>query len=113
MYSSYSNVSSWASLFFTYINDLPPTLSTLLKPIIFTDDTSVLISSKKFDDFNTGSNIVFSQMSKWFSVNKLLILDKTNIIKFIMNNSSQHTSGIGYNEICRRVSKEKGPWSTN
>jgi hypothetical protein len=40
-------------LFIMYINDLPPTISSLSEPIIFTDDASVIISSKRFDDFNT------------------------------------------------------------
>jgi hypothetical protein len=31
-------------LFITYINDLPPTIKTLLEPILFTDDTSIIIS---------------------------------------------------------------------
>jgi hypothetical protein len=33
-------------LFIIYINDLPPTINTLTEPIIFTDDTSVIISNK-------------------------------------------------------------------
>jgi hypothetical protein len=38
-------------------------------------------------------NVVLCQMSKWLSANKLAPnLENTNIIKFIMNNSPQHTS---------------------
>jgi hypothetical protein len=38
-------------------------------------------------------------MSKWFAANKLaLSVDETNIIKFIMKNSPQHTLNIGYKE---------------
>jgi hypothetical protein len=51
-------------LFIIYINDLPPTTNNLSKPIIFADDTSVLNSSKKFDDFSTISNTVLSHMSE-------------------------------------------------
>jgi hypothetical protein len=37
-------------------------------------------------------------MSKWFAGNKLALnLDKTNIIKFITNNSPQYALSIGYN----------------
>jgi hypothetical protein len=72
----------------SYINDLPPTLHTSSIPIIFADDISVIISSKNLDDFCILSHNVLSQMSKWFSVNKLsLNLDKTNVIKFITKNS--------------------------
>jgi hypothetical protein len=64
-------------------------------------DTSVIISSKKFGQFHTTSNIVRSQMSKWFSTNKLDINpDKINIIKFITKNSPQHTLSTGYKEKC-------------
>jgi hypothetical protein len=40
---------------------------------------------------------ILSQMIKWFSAKKLTLnLDKTNVIKFIMKNSPQHTLSIGY-----------------
>jgi hypothetical protein len=35
-------------LFLIYINYLPPTINTLSQPILFADDTSVIISSKNF-----------------------------------------------------------------
>jgi hypothetical protein len=71
-------------LFIIYINNLPTAINTLLEPILFTDDTTVIISSKNFDDFSTVSDTVLSHMSKWFTSNKLVLsLDKTNIIKFI------------------------------
>jgi hypothetical protein len=38
-------------------------------------------------------------VSTWFSVDKLALnLDKTNIIKFIINNLPQHNFSIGYKE---------------
>jgi hypothetical protein len=77
-----------------YINDLPPTINNLSKPIIFADDTS-----KNFDDFSTISNTVLSHMSEWFTANKMaLSLDKTNIIRFKTNNTPQYDLCIGYNE---------------
>jgi hypothetical protein len=37
-------------------------------------------------------------MSKWFAVNRLsLSLDKTNIVKFVADNSPHHALSIGYN----------------
>jgi hypothetical protein len=56
-------------LFLIYINDLS-ILNTSSIPLIFADDTSVIISSKNLDDFCILSNKVLS-MSKWFSANKL------------------------------------------
>jgi hypothetical protein len=39
-------------LFIIYINNLPPTIKTLAIPLIFADDTSVIISSKNLDEFD-------------------------------------------------------------
>jgi hypothetical protein len=88
-------------LFIIYINDLPPTINTLANPIIFADNTSVIISSKKFDDFCRISNIVLCHTSKWFAANRLALnLDETNIIKFTANNSPQHALNTSYNGKC-------------
>jgi hypothetical protein len=63
---------------FHYIYDLPPIINTLSEPILFTDDTIVIISSKSFDDFSAISNTILSHMSKWFTSNKLVLnIDKT------------------------------------
>jgi hypothetical protein len=77
---------------------LLPAINTLSKHTIFADDTSVIISTRKFDDFRRLSNIVLTHKSKWFTANRLTLnLDRTNIIKFIANNSPQHALNIGYN----------------
>jgi hypothetical protein len=65
-----------------YINDFSPKINTLSEPIIFTDDTSIIISSKNFADISTISNTVFSLMSKLFTADKLApSLDTTDITK--------------------------------
>jgi len=57
------------------------------EPIIFADDTSVMISSKSFDNICTVSNLVLSYMSEWFAANDFLLnLDQMNIITIIRNN---------------------------
>jgi hypothetical protein len=90
-----------------YINDFSPTISFSSEPIIFAEDTSFIIS-KKFDDFHARSNLVLSQMSKWFPANKLTLnLDKTNIIKFIINNSPQCTLSTGYKKRVKRAVNAK------
>jgi hypothetical protein len=82
-----------------YINDLPPTINTLSKPILFTDDTTVIISGNNFYDFCAMSNTLLSHMSKWFTSNKLVLnLDKTTIIKSVTNKSSQYNLNVGYDE---------------
>ncbi|PNF23822.1 hypothetical protein B7P43_G15913 [Cryptotermes secundus] len=85
-------------LFIIYINDLPPTINFSSEPIIFADDTSVIISSKMFDDFCAISNRVLSHMNKWFNANRLALnLNKTNVMKFTTNNAPHYVLNIGYN----------------
>jgi hypothetical protein len=47
-------------LFIIYINDLSPTVNTLAIPIIFVDDTSVVITSLNLDEFGRLANTVVS-----------------------------------------------------
>jgi hypothetical protein len=61
-------------------------------PIIFADDTSVIISSKNLGDF------CIYQTKFFINANKLsLNLDKTNVIKFIIKNLPQYPLNIGCN----------------
>jgi len=53
-------------VFIIYINDLS-LRNSVSEPILFIDDTSVIISSRNFGDFCSVSNIVLSCMSKWFA----------------------------------------------
>ena len=86
-------------LFIIYIKDLPLRLNSVSEPILFADDTSVIISSRNFKDFCSVSNLVLSHMIKWFAVNNLILnLDKTNIMKFITKNSALSVIHIGYKE---------------
>jgi hypothetical protein len=82
-----------------YINDRPPILNTSSVPIIFANDASVIIFCKNLDDFCILSNKDHSQMSQWFSANKLsLYLDKTNVTKFVAKISPQYPLNIGCND---------------
>jgi hypothetical protein len=86
-------------LFIIYINDLPHTPNTSSIPIIFADDTIMIISSKYSNDFCILSIKFPSQMSKLFSANKLcLTLGKTNVIRFITKNSPQYPLNTDYND---------------
>jgi hypothetical protein len=61
--------------------------------------SSDVISSRKFEDFCSVLNSVFSHMIKCFAASKLVpIFDKKNITKFITQNSSHSTLRIGYKE---------------
>jgi hypothetical protein len=60
-------------LFIIYINDLPLRKNSVLEPILLVDDTSVIISSRNFEDFCSVSNLVLSHTIKWFAANNLVL----------------------------------------
>jgi hypothetical protein len=53
-------------LFLLYINDLPETISDLAKPVLFADDTSILIFDRNFMNFNIKTNKLFAIINEWF-----------------------------------------------
>jgi hypothetical protein len=68
-------------LFIIYTNDLPWKINSISKPILFADDTSVIIYDRNLGDFCIVANLVLTHMIEWFTANKLVLnLDKTNIM---------------------------------
>jgi hypothetical protein len=64
-----------ALLFIVYITDLPFRINTYSEPMLFADDTSVLITASNLNGFQIKSMSVLNHMSKWFAVNGLIIPD--------------------------------------
>jgi hypothetical protein len=58
-------------LLIVYINDLPYGMSPYAKPVVYADDTSVLINANNLNDLQTKVNFTLNYMSEWFSVNGL------------------------------------------
>jgi hypothetical protein len=86
-------------LVLVYINDLPPRINSLAEPILFADDTSVIISNRNFRDFSATSNLVLSHMIEWFAANKLILnLENTNIMKVVTKNMPHCALTIGYKD---------------
>jgi len=86
-------------LFMIYINNLPLTINSIPQPVLYADDTSVIISSRNFEDFYSLSNLVLSHMTRWCAADNLVVnLDKTNMMKFTTKNSSHSTLCVGYKE---------------
>ena len=56
----FSQAISFSFSFNIRINDCPTTIITFSDVILFTDDTSVLVSNNKYDDFQLMSNSVLS-----------------------------------------------------
>jgi hypothetical protein len=52
------------------------------KPILFADDTSIIIYHPDSDYFQNSINDVFADLNKWLKANKLTLnFDKTNFMK--------------------------------
>ena len=80
-------------LFLVYSNDFLQTIKHKVIPILFADDTSILITSPKNIQFQNDLNVISGQLNKWFKANLLsLNSDKTYFIQF--TNKSTCTSDI-------------------
>jgi len=70
-------------LFLIYINDLPHIIQQLAKPIIYADDTSILIQATNIMELQVKVSDTIHHIKEWSLVNGLTLnLNKTNIIKF-------------------------------
>jgi len=84
-------------LFLLYINDLPNAIIHNATPILFADDTSIIITGrdphKPQDDLNT----TFRQISEWFQLNSLsLNISKTHFIQFSSKSLNDSDINITY-----------------
>ena len=57
-------------LFLIYVNNLDKA-SSILKPIIFADDTNLFLSNKDINKLSNDINVELQKMSIWFKENKL------------------------------------------
>ncbi|PNF19496.1 hypothetical protein B7P43_G02324, partial [Cryptotermes secundus] len=75
-------------LFLLYINDLPNAISDVSYPVLFADDTSLIINNPDTPRFEKDINIVLEKLNKWFSSNLLLLNPtKTYFLQFITKNT--------------------------
>ena len=76
-------------LFIIYINDLPKTVNNLATPILFADDTTILITSPNKSDFELKVNTTLNLINDWLNMNSLFI---NFSIKLILCSLQQKTS---------------------
>ena len=70
-------------LFILYINDLPKSLSPNHVPILFADDTSIIISTQNRLTFKNELKETFANISNWFQANSISVnIEKTQFIQF-------------------------------
>jgi hypothetical protein len=70
-------------LFLVYITDLPKAVEQKALPILFVEDTSILLTSHNNIQTQSNLNIVLEQLNKWFKSNLLFLnFDKTYFIQF-------------------------------
>jgi hypothetical protein len=84
-------------IFFLYINDLPQIIISQCKPILFADDTSIIIYHPDSNYFQNSIDDVFADLNNCFKANKVTFnFDKTNVIKFATNNKPSINFNIAY-----------------
>ena len=77
-------------MFLITTNDLPKTINDIAEPILFADDTTILITSPNKRDFELKVTKVLNCINEWFNTNKLSInFDKTYYIQFKTNHNSR------------------------
>jgi hypothetical protein len=70
-------------LFLLYINDLPKIINNFAIPIIFVDDTSILLTHFNTNYFKNHIHITLEYLNRWFKSNRLYLnFNKTYYIHF-------------------------------
>jgi hypothetical protein len=73
-------------LFLFYVNDLPKVVNDNTEPVLFADDTSIIVSNHNLLEFK---NLIsaFQQLNAWFNINLSLDYNKTQFIQFRTTNN--------------------------
>jgi hypothetical protein len=87
-------------LFLFYINDLPEVVNNNSKPVMFADDTSVIVINPDLVNFKNDLTFSFEQLNAWVNINLLsLNYNKTQYVHFKTNNSLILQVDISYKKI--------------
>jgi len=77
-------------LFLVYINDLAQFLRDVAIPILFADDTSIIISNKYAQEFENNFESVMDVAINWFQNNLLSMnYEKTHFLQFLTKQHSK------------------------
>jgi hypothetical protein len=84
-------------LFLFYINDLTSILNDTVKPVLFADDTSLVISSNNSLQYSNDVNISFARLNEWFNKNLLTLnFSKTKHVQFVAKSSPNTETIVSY-----------------
>ena len=69
-------------LFLIYINDLSLSINKLANPILFADDTTIIISNTNPEEFKNNTNSVMTEITNWCQSNLLTLnCNKTHFMQ--------------------------------
>ena len=69
---------------YIYINDLCLSIDKLASPILFADDTTIIISNANPEKFQNNINLVVTEITHWFQSNLLTLnYSKTHFMQFV------------------------------
>jgi hypothetical protein len=86
-------------LFLFYINDLHKTINDKAIPILFVDNTSILMTSPNKDDFQLKLTTAFNIINEWLHTNLLSMnFNKTYYIQFTIKNKPKSHIKITYHD---------------
>jgi hypothetical protein len=88
-------------LFILYINELSEVVNYNSEPVLFADDTSVIVSDPNLLNFKNNLISSFKQLNEWFDINFLsLNYNRTEYIHFRTTKSQTIQLDISYNNRC-------------
>jgi hypothetical protein len=90
---------------------LPTTISKIAKSIIFTDDTSIIVTNNNKVDFRNTLQLTMIEISSWFRSNLLTLnYDKTHFLQFLTKKQNEMQQQIvTSNSIITNINSTKFP----
>jgi hypothetical protein len=88
----------WDLCFFLlYVIDLPNAISEISNPVLYADDTNLIITNTDSQMFEKDINTVILQLNRWFNSNLLISnLEKTYFLQFLTKNNRTIDLHISY-----------------
>jgi len=76
---------------------LPDLASIGTKILLYADDTSIIVTSPNWENFETKIDNIFGDINNWFKVNQLILTyGKTYYLQFNMKNSWDYDLKLNY-----------------